>query len=183
VVVEYGEKEGTHKRRAAIDIQADLLSGQTPVVVTSLSVLPYGHLPALPNCTAPPEGQEDDYAVLLFELHNTYCSLYGTTRHCTPSITNSRETITPSSRASLAFTVHCAVADPADTIRIVCEPRSHNKLAAIIRRLPSDGSLSAREATMACKIGFMQRVSLWWISVRLHVVACAQACVLTRAHH
>ena len=86
-MVEYGEKEGTHKRRAAIDIQADLLGGQLPVVVTNLTVLPYGRLPALPNCPAPPEGQEDDYAVLLFELHNTYSPAHDndttrdTTRH------------------------------------------------------------------------------------------------------
>ena len=73
--------------------------------------------------------------------------------------------------------MHCAVTDPANTLRVVCEPRSHSKLAAVVRRLPSDGSLSAREAAVACKAGLIQRVSLWWISVPpTPRVRCVCAC-------
>jgi hypothetical protein len=76
--------------------------------------------------------------------------------------------------------VHCAVTDPANTLRAVCEPRSHSKLAAVVRRLPSDGSLSAREAALACKAGLIQRVSLWWISVPLTPLMCAVCDVCVR---
>lgn len=48
------------------------MEGQVPIVVTSLSALPYGHLPQLPNCPAPPQGKEHDYVLLLFELQNVY---------------------------------------------------------------------------------------------------------------